>query len=89
MTATTWTMRMARIIAGDIDGGIGDAAAATIAALPPGPQRELEVATSARRIATGPRSVAFVVSPDMPDDAVEAIADLTRAVRGEMGGGAR
>lgn len=59
---------------------------ASIAALPTGPRRDLEVATWAKRIASGPRALAFVVSPDMPDEAVEAIANLPRAVRREMGG---
>ncbi len=62
---------------------------ASIAALPPGPRRALEIALWTKRIVAGPRRAAFVIDGDRSDEDVAAITDLARAVRVELLGGGR
>jgi len=61
-----------------VDGGLGEAAIAAIAALPPGPRRDLEATTWARRILNGPARMAFVFPED--ETARAAFAQLHNAI---------
>lgn len=85
---TRWTSRCARMLAAElkllaaertattIDGGIGAAAIAAIAACEPGPRRELEVATWARRVIAGPGRIAIAIDPDATDGQLDALLEL-------------
>jgi hypothetical protein len=103
MSPPTWTMRCAAELADaladlaceaaavSIDGGLGIAAVAAISALPPGPLRDLEIATWARRCIeagrrSGVRYTAILISPDASDSEIDAAAELAVRIRREAGG---
>jgi hypothetical protein len=103
VTATTWTMRLARMLgdelaplkateaaeprANSIDGEIGDAAVAAAMAAPAGAERDLQIALWARRIAAGGPQLAFVVALDTTADEILTIARITTRVRELLRGG--
>jgi hypothetical protein len=64
-----------------IDGGIGAAAIAAIAALPPGPRQDLEAVTWAQRILAGRAQLAFVLPAGVAaDTAIGAFEQLHGAI---------
>jgi len=67
----------------EIDGGLGLAAVEAIAALPPGPRRDFELALWARRIVDGPGRLAMVFRHDADDNTYEAYAALAYRCRQE------
>jgi hypothetical protein len=89
----TWTSRCARelryqldvlsteqqVVA--IDDGIGSMASAAIAAFPPGPRREFEIASWATRIRKkGGSRIACVITAETDEDEIEAFVELSQAL---------
>jgi len=95
MKSTTWTVRLAAMlslalhalnceaVAATYDGGLGVSAMVAIAAHPPGPRRDFEVALWARRVISGPGRIAIAIHPDATDDELAAIIELHRRVMTE------
>lgn len=68
-----------------IDGGIGLAAVAAVAALPPGPQRELEARLWARRILARDVRFAFAVPEGAgAENTMQAAIEIDLAMRDEI-----
>lgn len=70
----------------ELDHGLGTAAVAAITATPAGPRRDVELATWARRIASGPGCIAIVVDDAFGDEEIAVVAQLHRRVRLELRG---
>jgi len=63
-----------------VDGGLGVAAVAAIAAVPPGPRRELEIAVWVRRARAIDGPIALMITPTTTDAELAALVDLQVAL---------
>ncbi len=68
------------------DGGLGLLAVAACLESPPGPERDLEIATWARRLAETPNGLAVIIYDDMPADEVDVITALAHRMHSERAG---
>jgi hypothetical protein len=69
-----------------LDGGLGQLAVSAVAALPPGPARDFEIARWARRAVDNEAELAFLITGDMSDAEIAAMAENTVRVRLELAG---